>query len=137
MYIVRCIEHLPSARVGQVSKPAEPTRVSLSFFIECHKQVLKFYSRVTYYCTCRMIRQDSELWNDLHQGILTTGKLNSCLGFYEPKAAKRLGIGRHFVNHYSLLSVWRHLQEKPYLPRVSNIRNPVSDGSYKKHLSCL
>lgn len=63
-----------------------------------------------------MIRQDSQLWDDLHQGVLTTGKLNACLGFYEPMAAKRLGIGRGFVSHRALLSVYHHLQDEVYVP---------------------
>ena len=65
---------------------------------------------------CRMIRQDSQLWDDLHQGVLTTGKLNACLGFYEPQAAKRLGIGKGFVSHRGLLSVYHHLMHDVYVP---------------------
>lgn len=64
-----------------------------------------------------MIRQDSQLWDDLHEGVLTTGKLNACLGFYEPMAAKRLGIGKGFVSHRSLLSVYHHLQHDIYVPK--------------------
>ncbi|KAL0048902.1 hypothetical protein WJX82_001954 [Trebouxia sp. C0006] len=42
----------------------------------------------------RNVRQESQLWTELHQGLLTTGRLNAALGFYEPAAAKRLGIPR-------------------------------------------
>ena len=66
-----------------------------------------------------MVRQDTELWNNLHRGILTTGKLNACLGFYEAKAAKRLKIGRRFVNHNAIMSTWHHLLDRPFKPRVS------------------
>ncbi|KAL0048901.1 hypothetical protein WJX82_001954 [Trebouxia sp. C0006] len=40
----------------------------------------------------RNVRQESQLWTELHQGLLTTGRLNAALGFYEPAAAKRLGV---------------------------------------------
>ncbi|KAL0023408.1 hypothetical protein WJX79_006764 [Trebouxia sp. C0005] len=45
----------------------------------------------------RNVRQESQLWTELHQGLLTTGRLNAALGFYEPAAAKRLGIPRDRV----------------------------------------
>ena len=73
------------------------------------KMQLTFWAR-------RMVRQDSQLWSDLHQGMLTTGKLNSCLGFYEPMAAKRLGIGGGFVSHRALCSAYHHLQQPVYVP---------------------
>lgn len=64
--------------------------------------------------TCRAVRQESQLWSQLHQGLLTTGKLNAALGFYEPAAAKRLGIPRDRVNHNSLLSAAANLQMPSY-----------------------
>jgi len=75
--------------------------------------------------TCRMVRQASQLWSDLHQGILTTGKLNACLGFYEPKAAKRLGIGADFVSHRALFSAYHHLLQDVYVPPVKVPGLPV------------
>lgn len=69
-----------------------------------------------YTAVYRMIRQDSQLWDDLHQGVLTTGKLNACLGFYEPQAARRLGIGKGFVSHRALLSVYHHLLQDVFVP---------------------
>lgn len=69
---------------------------------------------------CRMVRQDTELWTQLHRGVLTTGKLNACLGFYEAKAARRLKIGRGFVDHNKVLCAWRHLQDVPYIARASH-----------------
>jgi len=54
------------------------------------------------------------LWTELHQGLLTTGRLNAALGFYEPAAAKRLGIPRDRVNHNSLLSAAANLQMPAY-----------------------
>jgi len=56
------------------------------------------------------VRQESQLWTELHQGLLTTGRLNAALGFYEPAAAKRLGIPKDRVNHNSLLSAAANLQ---------------------------
>lgn len=50
----------------------------------------------------------------MHRGLLTTGKLNAALGFYEPAAAKRLGIPRDRVNHNSLLSAAANLQLPSY-----------------------
>ena len=32
---------------------------------------------------CRLVRQDSPLWDALHRGVLTSGSLNAALGFYE------------------------------------------------------
>ena len=29
---------------------------------------------------CRFVRQDSTLWDDLHDGVLTTGIVNAALG---------------------------------------------------------
>jgi len=66
-----------------------------------------------------MVRQDSQLWVDLHQGMLTTGKLNSCLGFYEPKAAKRLGIVGGFVSHRALYAAYHHLQQAVHVPPIN------------------
>lgn len=51
------------------------------------------------------------MWNQLHQGLLTTGKLNAALGFYEPGAARRLGIPRDRINHGSLLSAIANLRQ--------------------------
>ncbi|KAA6424952.1 MAG: hypothetical protein FRX49_05126 [Trebouxia sp. A1-2] len=62
----------------------------------------------------RNVRQESQLWTELHQGLLTTGRLNAALGFYEPAAAKRLGIPRDRVNHNSLLSAAANLQMPAY-----------------------
>lgn len=63
---------------------------------------------------CRNVRQESQLWTQLHQGLLTTGRLNAALGFYEPAAAKCLGIPRDRVNHHSLLSAAANLQMPSY-----------------------
>lgn len=60
------------------------------------------------------MRQESQLWTQLHQGLLTTGRLNAALGFYEPAAAKRLSIPRDRVNHNSLLSAAANLQMPAY-----------------------
>ena len=70
---------------------------------------------------CRKVRQESQLWTDLHQGLLTTGKLNAALGFYEPAAAKRLGIPRDRVNHNSLLSAAANLSQPSYGLELLNV----------------
>ena len=76
----------------------------------------------------RQVRQDSQLWTQLHQGLLTTGRLNAALGFYEPAAAKRLNIPRDRVNHNAILSAVHNLQlpayglqllNKPATPAIS------------------
>lgn len=72
-----------------------------------------------------MIRQDTSLWDDLHQGVLTTGRLNASLGFYEAKASKRLGISSSFTSHRALQSAFRHLQEDVYEPPVQIGRSKV------------
>jgi len=72
------------------------------------------------------VRQESQLWTELHQGLLTTGRLNAALGFYEPAAAKRLGIPRDRVNHNSLLSAAANLQMTAYgLECLDNPAAPV------------
>ena len=43
--------------------------------------------------------------------MLTTGKLNAALGFYEPGAARQLGIPRDRINHNSLLSAVANLKQ--------------------------
>ena len=77
---------------------------------------------------CRQVRQESQLWAQLHQGLLTTGKLNAALGFYEPAAAKRLNIPRDRVSHNAILSAISNLQlpayglqllDKPAAPVIS------------------
>ncbi|KAK9850983.1 hypothetical protein WJX84_009134 [Apatococcus fuscideae] len=64
----------------------------------------------------RYVRQDSDLWDALHQGILTTGRLNNALGFYEPMAGKMLGVPRTRISHQALLSIYYHLQDTPFVP---------------------
>ena len=62
------------------------------------------------------MRQDSVLWGQLHQGVLTTGQLNAALGFYEPEAARTLGIPGNRVRHGALLGVYNNLRQPPYIP---------------------
>lgn len=47
---------------------------------------------------CSYVRQDSQLWDALHQGVLTTSKFKYALGLDEHKAAGQLGIPRHTVS---------------------------------------
>jgi len=64
----------------------------------------------------RYVREEDDLWNRLHKGTLTTSLLNSVLGFYEPSAAKVLGIGKGWVSHGRVMSAYNHLCEQPYVP---------------------
>ena len=85
-----------------------------------------FQSRHMLCAIYRKVRQESQLWTELHQGLLTTGKLNAALGFYEPAAAKRLGIPTDRVNHGALLSAAANLQQPSYgLQLLSTAAAPV------------
>ncbi|KAK9843298.1 hypothetical protein WJX74_010027 [Apatococcus lobatus] len=64
----------------------------------------------------RYVRQDTDLWDALHQGIVTGGRLNNVLGFYEPLAGKMLGVPRSRISHQPLLSMYYHLQDAPFRP---------------------
>lgn len=46
--------------------------------------------------TRRNVRQDTPLWRELHEGVLTTSRMKYALGFAEPRAA-RLLRGKHMV----------------------------------------
>lgn len=50
------------------------------------------------------MRQDSALWGDLHDGMLTTGRLKQALGMHEPKAAGVIGI------HPGSVSCWHNAE---------------------------
>lgn len=72
---------------------------------------------------CRYLRQESPLWSALHQGLLSGSSINAVLGFYEPQAAKRLGIPRGYVGHGKLLAAYRNLQLPAYVPSPADIAN--------------
>ena len=42
----------------------------------------------------RYVRQDDDLWRELHQGVLTTGLVRGALGLYEKSAAKKICVPR-------------------------------------------
>eukprot|EP00884_Botryococcus_braunii_P017946 jgi/Botrbrau1/4835/Bobra.0325s0046.2 len=48
--------------------------------------------------------------------MLTSGWINAALGFYEPAAAKRLGVPPSRVHHSALLGAVAHLREPPFSP---------------------
>ena len=76
------------------------------------------------------------MWAQLHQGLLTTGRLNAALGFYEPAAAKRLGIPRDRVNHNSLLSAAANLQSPAYgLECLDMPATPAIQSQPPSHIS--
>ena len=78
--------------------------------------MLSFPADTTSVVSCRQVRQDTVLWGQLHQGVLTTGQLNAALGFYEPEAARILGIPGNRVRHGALLTVYSNLRQPPYIP---------------------
>jgi hypothetical protein len=61
----------------------------------------------------QQFRQDSWQWDALHAGRLTTSKAASCLGFYEERAGKKLGVPRSLRGHMKALNAWRDLCEPP------------------------
>ncbi|EKX44489.1 hypothetical protein GUITHDRAFT_87414 [Guillardia theta CCMP2712] len=58
-------------------------------------------------------RQDSLQWALLHNGRLTTSRMASILGFYEPWASKLLNIPRSLSGHHKVLDAWQHLIATP------------------------
>ncbi|BDA44460.1 hypothetical protein COCOBI_05-6450 [Coccomyxa sp. Obi] len=69
----------------------------------------------------RYLRQDTSLWSTLHQGLLSGSSINAVLGFYEPLAAKRLGIPNGYVGHGKLLSACKNLQLPQYVPSHADL----------------
>ncbi|WIA21502.1 hypothetical protein OEZ85_000706 [Tetradesmus obliquus] len=57
----------------------------------------------------RYVRQESQLWRELHDGMLTTGRLKQALGMHEPKAAQLVGIHPGSRGSSHLLSAYFHL----------------------------
>jgi hypothetical protein len=41
---------------------------------------------------CRFVRQDDDLWDAAHAGVLTTGMLKEALGFLDPPVARVLAL---------------------------------------------
>lgn len=59
------------------------------------------------------VRQDNELWDELHDGVLTSRHLLSALGLRERRAAKLLGFGNHLVTPDAIGHVWEALSRPP------------------------
>ena len=94
--------------------------------------MLSFPSDPVHVVCCRQVRQDTVLWGQLHQGVLTTGQLNAALGFYEPEAARILGIPGNRVRHGALLAVYSNLRQPPYIPEPQvalGRADPASGGA--------
>ena len=81
-------------------------------------------------CSCRDVRQDTDLWDDLHSGVCTTGILNAALGLYEPSACRRLGMPSSYASHYKLLGAYERLHQSVYVPPL---RVPAQRGSELSH----
>ncbi|CAM9182283.1 unnamed protein product, partial [Phaeothamnion confervicola] len=60
-----------------------------------------------------LIPQCSEAWEALHRGRLTTSTAASCLGFYEPSAAKLLGIPRGLAGRERASNAFLRLRTGP------------------------
>ena len=69
----------------------------------------------------RYLRQETPLWSALHQGLLSGSSINAVLGFYEPLAAKRLGIPSGYVGHGKVLSACKNLQLPLYVPSHADL----------------
>ena len=78
----------------------------------------------------RDVRQDTDLWDDLHAGVCTTGILNAALGLYEPSACRRLGMPSSYASHYKLLGAYERLHQSVYVPPL---RVPAQRGSELSH----
>ena len=75
-------------------------------------------------------RQGSWQWTALHQGRLTTSKAAACLGFYEPRAATKLGVYKSLVSHGRVLSAWAELLHPALSPdRWSDLTQPPASAS--------
>ena len=62
--------------------------------------------------------QDTQLWSDLHRGVLTSARIAAALGFYEEQASKLLGLSRNFVSHQRALDCFHHLSQPPFLSQL-------------------
>ena len=58
----------------------------------------------------RYVRQGTDLWDRLHDGVCTTGILNDALGVYEPAACQTLGLPHFYASHHKLLRAYERLQ---------------------------
>lgn len=78
------------------------------------------------------MRQESPLWAALHRGVLTSGTLNAALGFYEPVAARRLGIPKGFVGHGHLLAAYRNLRLPEYVPPPAAESSALPEAAFSR-----
>ena len=73
-------------------------------------------SEYTHGPQCRYVRQGTELWDSVREGVCTTGILNDALGVYEPAACQTLGLPHFYASHHKLLRAYDRLQEPIYCP---------------------
>ena len=78
--------------------------------------------------SCRNVRQESDLWDDLHAGVLTTSCLNGALGFYEPAAARQLHLPRGYASHNAAMSAYHRLRLPIYTPPFAERGQGVQEG---------
>jgi hypothetical protein len=64
-------------------------------------------------CALRLLSQDGWEWDALHTGRLTTSRLAAALGFFEPRAAAKLGIPRGLSGTGKGARAWAHLRARP------------------------
>ena len=66
----------------------------------------------------RYVRQEDELWQELHAGVLTTGKLNNALGLREALAAQAISGPKVREPHLSLGYCCMHAGSTAYVRYV-------------------
>lgn len=67
--------------------------------------------------TFHYIRQDEPLWDELHDGVLTSRYLLGALGMREPQAARILGLPRAVVQPGAIAASW-HALRTPVAPHT-------------------
>lgn len=63
--------------------------------------------------TFRWVRQDDPLWEELHEGVLTSRHVLGALGMCEERAAAALNLSASFIGRRPAQSAWRALQRAP------------------------
>eukprot|EP00965_Chrysotila_dentata_P215852 6189039-Pleurochrysis_carterae.AAC.2 len=60
--------------------------------------------------TFAYVRQDDPLWDELHDGVLTSRFLSAVLGFREPRAAAHLGLPRGMLNPRAMHDAYEYFR---------------------------
>ena len=73
--------------------------------------------------TFHYVRQDEPLWDELHDGVLTSRYLLGALGMREPEAARALGLPRAVIQPGAIAETWRALRMPVALHTVARLRD--------------